>query len=87
VLIEAMSCGVPVIGSCSGEIPHVIGEAGLTYPEGDVAALSTAIARLADDPVARQDMACRGRERVLARFTQAAIARRHADVYMAMRGQ
>lgn len=86
VLIEAMSCGVPVIGSCSGEIPHVIDDAGLTYPEGDVAALSAAIAHLADDPGARQDLARRGRERVLDRFTQAAIARRHVEVYMAMRG-
>ncbi|MFN2202543.1 MAG: glycosyltransferase, partial [Caldilineaceae bacterium] len=29
VLIEAMSCGVPVIGSDSGEIPHVVADAGL----------------------------------------------------------
>ncbi|MFQ3664330.1 MAG: glycosyltransferase, partial [Chloroflexaceae bacterium] len=84
VLIEAMSCGVPVIGSSSGEIPHVIGEGGLTYPEGDVSALSAAIARLVADPAARRELACRGRERVLAHFTQAAIARRHVEVYAAM---
>ncbi len=84
VLIEAMSCGVPVIGSSSGEIPHVIGEGGLTYPEGDVGALSAAIARLVADPVARRELACRGRERVLAHFTQAAIAHRHVEVYEAM---
>ncbi len=34
VLIEAMSCEVPVIGSDSGEIPEVIGSSGLTFPEG-----------------------------------------------------
>jgi glycosyltransferase involved in cell wall biosynthesis len=33
VLIEAMACGVPVIGSESGEIPNVIGNAGLVFPE------------------------------------------------------
>ena len=39
MLIEAMACGVPVVGSRSGEIPAVIGEAGLLVPEGDAAAL------------------------------------------------
>ena len=29
VIVEAMSCGVPVIGSDSGEIPTVLGDAGL----------------------------------------------------------
>ncbi len=85
VLIEAMSCAVPVVGSSSGEIPAVIGEAGLVYPEGDVAALAEALARLAHDAALRQALARRGRERVLAHFTQAAIARRHVAVYQAMR--
>ncbi|HEY9644931.1 MAG TPA: hormogonium polysaccharide biosynthesis glycosyltransferase HpsO, partial [Chroococcidiopsis sp.] len=35
VLIEAMACQVPVIGSDSGEIPNVIADSGLIFPEGD----------------------------------------------------
>jgi glycosyltransferase involved in cell wall biosynthesis len=46
VLVEAMACGVPVVGSDVGEIPHVIGEAGLVYPYGDVSALARCLARL-----------------------------------------
>jgi glycosyltransferase involved in cell wall biosynthesis len=84
VLIEAMSCGVPVVGSSSGEIPHVIGEAGLVFPEGDVAALRERLARLAGDPELRRDLAARGRARVLAHYTQAAVAARHVEVYRAM---
>ncbi|NTU85142.1 MAG: glycosyltransferase family 4 protein, partial [Chloroflexales bacterium] len=84
ILIEAMSCGVPVVGSSSGEIPHVIGAAGLVFPEGDVAALRTTLAHLADNPALRADLAYRGRERALASYTQAAIARRHVEVYAAM---
>ena len=35
VLIEAMSCKTPVIGSSSAEIPKVIGDAGFVFKEGD----------------------------------------------------
>ena len=37
VLIEAMAAGCPVIGTKSGEIPHVVGGAGVVVPERDVA--------------------------------------------------
>ena len=40
VLTEAMACGVPVVGSRSGEIPWVIGDAGRIFPEGDADALA-----------------------------------------------
>ena len=46
VLIEAMACGVPVVGSNSGAIPEVVGEAGLIFPEGDAAALAESSAPL-----------------------------------------
>jgi glycosyltransferase involved in cell wall biosynthesis len=80
-LIEAMACGVPVIGSNSGEIPRVIGEAGLVVPEGDVAALREAIRHLAGDQELRQRLAAAGRARVLAHFTQEQVARKLAAVY------
>lgn len=84
VLVEAMSCGVPVLGSSSGEIPNVIGDAGLVFAEGDVPALRAQIARVAADPALWADLRRRGRARALAEFTQAAIARRHVAVYAAM---
>ncbi len=84
ILIEAMSCGVPVIGSTCGEIPQVIGDAGLVYPEGDVVALRAALSRLLNDPAFSAELARRGRERALRQFTQAAIARQHVAVYRAM---
>jgi glycosyltransferase involved in cell wall biosynthesis len=84
VLIEAMSCGVPVVGSSSGEIPNVIGEAGLIFPEGDVPALAAALRRLAEQPALRDGLARRGRERVLACYTQAALARQYYALYRDM---
>jgi glycosyltransferase involved in cell wall biosynthesis len=84
VLIEAMSCGVPVIGSSSGEIPNVIGDAGMIYPEGDVPALAATLQRLAEQPALYADMARRGRARVLERYTQATLARQYYEVYREM---
>ncbi len=81
MLVEAMACGVPVVGSDSGEIPNVIGDAGLVVPEGDSTALRDAIASLRGDPARRQALAAQGRARVLDLFTQEAIARRTYAVY------
>lgn len=74
VLIEAMACETCVIGSDSGEIPSVIGDAGLTFHEGDETELAKHIGRLSDDPCFRETMARRGRERVLDHFTHAKVA-------------
>ncbi len=74
VLVEAMACCVPVIGSDSGEIPNVIGDAGLIFPEGDEQALRAGLARLQADAALRRRLGEAGRARVLARYTQASVA-------------
>ncbi len=84
VLTEAMACGVPVIGSRSGEIPWVIGDAGRIFPEGDVGSLAAILAELASDPTQRSALAAAGRARVLSHFTQAQVAAETAAVYRAM---
>lgn len=82
VLIEAMACGVPVIGSDSGEIPNVIGDAGLIVPEGDAGALASAIETLQGDARLRSDLSQRGRERVLQNFTHARVAEQTRRAYV-----
>ncbi|NLE75272.1 MAG: glycosyltransferase family 4 protein [Chloroflexi bacterium] len=86
VLVEAMACAVPVVGAQSGEIPHVIGRAGLTFPEGDVAALQGHLQRLHDDGAQRAALGQAGRQRVLEQFTQAQVAARTYAVYRQMLG-
>jgi glycosyltransferase involved in cell wall biosynthesis len=81
ILVEAMSCGLPVVGSDSGEISRVIGDAGIVVPEGNAAALAAALGRLARTPALCARFAQRGRERVLARFTNERIAAATADFY------
>jgi glycosyltransferase involved in cell wall biosynthesis len=83
-LVEAMACGVPVIGSDSGEIPQVIGDAGLIFPEGNVEALRAELARLMADASLRVVLAVRGRARVLTRYTQARVAEATYAVYRHM---
>lgn len=84
VLIEAMACEIAVIGSTTGEIARVIGDAGLLFPEADVDALAALLQRLIDDPARRAALAARGRERVLAQFTMDSIATRTVAVYQEM---
>jgi glycosyltransferase involved in cell wall biosynthesis len=83
-LAEAMSCETPVIGSSSGEIPHVIGDAGLIFKEGDVSELSACIQKLLDDPSLYTELAKRGRQRVLDTYTQQCIAQQTYEVYVSM---
>ena len=81
VLVEAMACGIPVIGSDSGEIPRVIGAAGMVVPEGDVEALRVGLLRLANDAAMRERFSRAGRSRVLEQFTQEQVARKTVTVY------
>ncbi len=76
VLVEAMACGVPVIGSNSGSIPHVIGTAGQVVAEGDVDGLSGAIARLRTDSLLREQCVRSGLDRVRTEYDVPVIAAR-----------
>lgn len=76
VLIEAMACGVSVVGSASGEIPNVIGDAGVVFPEGDVNKLAEGIKRLYRDRETRKRLARAGEQRVQNLFTNAKLAER-----------
>lgn len=85
VAVEAMSCAVPVIGSDSGEIPAVLGDAGLIFPEGDSVSLATHLRRLLTDEVLRARLASEGRERVLRLFSIEKVAAQHHEVYRGLR--
>jgi L-malate glycosyltransferase len=75
VLIEAMACRVPVIGSDSGEIPNVIDDAGLVFPEGDVAQLTDRLTQLISDPDLAQAIGQKGYQRTMAKYTNRALAK------------
>ncbi len=66
VIVEALWCGVPVVGSDSGEIPWLIEltGGGLVYPEGDSEALAARLAALRAEPELRRELAAAGRASV-----------------------
>lgn len=84
VLVEAMACGVAVIGSDSGEIPHVIGPAGIIFPEDNQEALHQQLLKLMQNEELRWELGQRGRQRALAHYTQAQIASQTVEVYRQM---
>jgi len=86
ILIEAMACETPVIGSQAGEIPNVIGSAGLTFSQGDADQLREQLASLQGDASLRQSLGRLGRERVMAYYTQAHVAEATVAVYRRLSG-
>ena len=81
VLIEAMASGVPVVGSSSGEIPHVIGETGLIFEEGNSLDLKDKLARLLNDEDLRRNLSESGRERTIRSYSWKSIAKRTISLY------
>ncbi len=79
MLIEAFACGVPVIASDSGEIPYVIGDAGLIVGENDGGAWRDALNRALDHPWYRHQLGQRGMQRAHQLFSWPAVARQHLD--------
>ena len=92
VLIEAMACGKTVIATDSGEIPHVVGDAGRLIVERPDAQRSEevedwlrVILDLVDSPTRRHQLGEVGRARVLERFAWPVIAAAHVEVLEQLR--
>jgi L-malate glycosyltransferase len=81
VLIEAMGCQVPVIGSDSGEIPNVIGDAGLIFDEGNAEALQKCLRQLIEQPEFARQLSQKGYERVMEKYTNKALAKQQLSFY------
>ena len=81
VLIEAMACKVPVIGSDSGEIPYVIDSAGLVFPEKNSQELQDCLSKLIDNPELTEELGDKGYQRASDRYTNKALAQELLQFY------
>ena len=63
VLIEAMACGVPVIGSTGGQIPNVIDDAGLIFEQKNIENLTNCLKKLMKNQDLRKGLGQKGYER------------------------
>jgi glycosyltransferase involved in cell wall biosynthesis len=79
MIIEAFACGVPVIGSDSGEVPFTIGDAGVVVRERDGRAWIEALSAQLEAPERRREFAARGRERAASYFDWRLIGARTLD--------
>ena len=83
VVLEAMSCGIPVVATdvpgCRDAIRHE--SCGLLIEPDDRDALTNAIRRLIGDRGERERMGAEGRRRAVERFDVESITRRYLDLY------
>lgn len=72
VLVEAMLCGVAVIGSNAGGVPEIIedGHSGLLFEPESAESLADGLQRLAEDPELRARLASAGQARARERFSE-----------------
>ena len=80
ILVEAMAAGAVCIGSSSGEIPKVLGNVGLVFPEGDSHALAEAIRHLVKNHALGQSLRKSAMERVKTRYTNRIVAAQLAQL-------
>jgi glycosyltransferase involved in cell wall biosynthesis len=85
VLVEAWSCGKPVIGGPAAATRELIDEGvdGWTVPQ-DPGAIAGALKRVLGDEALAQRVGAAGRAQVAARFSWPAIAQRHLEIYHAL---
>ncbi len=85
-VLEAMSCGVPVVTSNASSLPEVVGDAGLLVSPDDPEGLAGALRSVIADDAQATDLRNRGRQRA-SLFSWSATARLTVEAYRAALGR
>jgi glycosyltransferase involved in cell wall biosynthesis len=81
MLVEAFACGVPVIGSDSGEIPYVIQDAGVVVGEKDEQGWVQALSDLLESPYQRAELGAQGLHRAHSVYAWPVIAKQYLEFF------
>jgi N-acetyl-alpha-D-glucosaminyl L-malate synthase BshA len=81
--LEAMACGVPVVGSIVGGLPELVtnGEVGYLEPIGDVGAMARRSLEILSDKEMHRKMSKRAREIAVDKFTTDKVVGQYKDFY------
>jgi glycosyltransferase involved in cell wall biosynthesis len=74
--LDAMAHGLAVIGTDSGALPELVGDAGRIVPEEDVQGLAAVLQQLYADRAECERLGSAGRRRIVEEFSDAALARK-----------
>lgn len=87
-VLEAMSCGTPVVGFDLGGIPEMVrpGVTGELVPPKDTKSLGAAVRGLLEDSEKRAELSANGRRVAVEEFAPDIQAGRYAEVYRSMLG-
>lgn len=88
-LIEAMACGLAVIGSDVGGLKDILqdGQNGLVIPAGDLDRLVAALEALLADATLRERLGQAARHTVVERYTTASVTRQYAQLFASSTGE
>ena len=84
IVTESMAAQTVVIVSDSGELPDVVGDSGMIFPEGDAVQLADQLARLMEDRNLVAQLRLRAIQKVTRQYSATAVARQCAGIFDAI---